>query len=128
MKIKLDENMPVSLVDLLVSLGYDTDTAVSEGLAGKDDDTVWSAAQNTERLLITQDLDFSDLRKFTPGHHHGVVIFRLQEPGWPAILNRARSVFETLPLEEWRGCLIIITQNKIRVRAVKGIAPDQHEL
>jgi predicted nuclease of predicted toxin-antitoxin system len=117
MRIKLDENMPASLMELLVSLGHDTDTAVSEGLAGKDDDIIWYAAQKAGRLLITQDLDFSDLRKFTPGRHHGVVLFRLQEPGWPAIVSRARSVFETLPLQEWRGCLVVITQHKIRVRA-----------
>lgn len=124
MRIKLDENMPASVLELLVSLGYDTDTAVSEGLAGKDDATIWRAAQEAGRLLITQDLDFSDLRKFTPGRHHGVVLFRLQEPGWPAILGRARSVFETLPLQEWRGCLVIVTQHKIRVRAPLATETD----
>jgi len=52
MKLKLDENMPASLVDALASLGYDTDTVPQEQLAGKDDATVWAAAQNAERFLF----------------------------------------------------------------------------
>ena len=117
MKIKLDENMPTSVGELLVSLGYDVDTAVSEGLAGTDDDTIWRAAQDSERLLVTQDLDFSDARKFVPGSHYGIVLFRLVEPGWPALVSRARFAFDRAAPEEWRGCLVIITQHKIRVLA-----------
>jgi len=116
MKIKLDENMPASLKGLLASLGHDTDTVVSEGLAGRDDSTIWSAAQEAGRLLVTQDLDFSDLRKFMPGTHNGVVLFRLQEPGWPALMSRAESVFSTIRVDDWAGCLVVVTQHKIRVR------------
>ena len=29
-------------------------------------------------ILITQDLDFSDIRKFQPGTHYGIVVVRLQ--------------------------------------------------
>ena len=66
MKIKLDENLPASLVDILHHFGHDADTAPSEGLAGKDDDTVWDATQAAGRFFITQDLDFSDVRRFAP--------------------------------------------------------------
>lgn len=120
MKIKLDENMPTSLKDLLLVLGHDTDTVVSEGLAGRDDDAVCNAAQDAGRMLITQDLDFSDVRKFIPGQHSGLVLFRLQEPGWPAILSRARTIFTQGSIEGWTGCLVIVTQHKVRVRRPSG--------
>jgi len=35
MRLKLDENLPISLVGELRTLGYDVDTAQSEGLAGR---------------------------------------------------------------------------------------------
>lgn len=73
MKIKLDENMPVALVADLVALGHEVDTAPGEGLAGKADSEVWRAAQTAGRFLITQDLDFSDVRSFAPGTHHGLL-------------------------------------------------------
>jgi predicted nuclease of predicted toxin-antitoxin system len=64
MKIKLDENLPAILADILDQLGHETDTVPSEGLAGSDDPHIWEAAQRAGRFLITQDLDFSDIRKF----------------------------------------------------------------
>lgn len=36
MRIKLDENLPLRLVRILVPLGHETDTVPQEGLAGKD--------------------------------------------------------------------------------------------
>jgi hypothetical protein len=37
MRIKLDENMPASLVLALQALGHDVDTVPGEGLAGEPD-------------------------------------------------------------------------------------------
>ena len=45
MNIKLDENLPHQLVQLLTDLGHDVDTVPDEHLAGRDDDVVWAAAQ-----------------------------------------------------------------------------------
>lgn len=53
MKIKLDENLPSSLVADLSALGHDVDTAPAEGLTGCPDPDVWRAAQTAERFLIT---------------------------------------------------------------------------
>ena len=63
MKFKLDENIPLDLARLLGSLGHDVDTVPQEALTGRPDSVVWSCAQEAERLLITQDLDFADLRR-----------------------------------------------------------------
>ncbi len=62
MRIKLDENLPTSLVESLVELGHDADSVQQEGLQGAPDPDVWAATQADERLLVTQDLDFSDVR------------------------------------------------------------------
>ena len=77
MKIKLDENLPFRLSTLLKGLGHDTHTVHDERLAGRPDNEIWQAAQTDSRFLITQDMDFSDLRKFAPGSHHGILLFAL---------------------------------------------------
>jgi predicted nuclease of predicted toxin-antitoxin system len=115
MRIKLDENMPEALVPILSDMGHDTDTAPQEGLAGQDDDAVWNAAQQAARLLITQDLDFSDINKFVPGTHHGILLLRLRDPGRLALLQIVKTLFETEPVETWSGCLIVATERKVRV-------------
>ena len=73
MKLKLDENLPVSLASRLRVLDHDVDTVRDEGLTGHDDSAVWAAAQEAGRFLVTQDLDFSDVRRFAPGTHRRVV-------------------------------------------------------
>ena len=77
MKIKLDENLPLRLSTLLSGLGHDAHTVHDERLAGRPDNEIWQAAQTESRFLITQDMDFSDLRKFAPGSHHGILLFAL---------------------------------------------------
>lgn len=80
MKIKLDENLPAVLAESLRNLGHDTQTTLDENLKGCDDSAIWCAAQSESRFLITQDLDFSDLRQFAPGTHAGILLVRLYEP------------------------------------------------
>lgn len=115
MKLKLDENLPESLLESLCALGHDTDNVRVEGLAGQADGTVWQAAQADGRFLVTQDLDFSDLRKFAPGTHAGLLLLRLRLPGRTALSRRLLEVFQTEPLAGWARCFVLVTDRKIRV-------------
>src|SRR5271165_1679879 len=94
MKIKLDENLPASLAVILSSLQYDVHTVGEENLTGGSDREVWDAAQRDARFLITQDLDFSDLRRFVPGTHCGILLVRLRSPDRASLIRRVRDVFE----------------------------------
>ena len=116
MKIKLDENMPSSLVAALSSLGHDVDTALAEGLARHSDPNVWRATQAAGRFLITQDLDFSDLRTFSPGTHHGILLVRLPQPGRLALRTRIAQLFENEQVEGWSRCFVVASGSKLRVR------------
>ncbi len=117
MKIKIDENLPASLVPILFKLGHDAETVPQEGMAGKPDDQIWKEVKKAGRFLITQDLDFSDMRQFAPGNHHGVLLVRLREPGRLALINRIRALFEVEKVEDWKGSLVIATDRKIRIRS-----------
>jgi predicted nuclease of predicted toxin-antitoxin system len=116
MKIKLDENLPNRLAQVLSGLGHDVDTVIDEGLASRNDDVVWQAAQYSGRLLVTQDLDFSDVRKFQPGTHCGLVLVRLRDPSRTALVERVRGLFASQPVETWTGCFVVATEHKLRVR------------
>jgi len=87
MRIKLDENIPRRLVEALTLLGHDVDTVEEERLTGSADPVVWAAAQREGRFLIPQDLDFSDVRRYQPGTHHGLLLVRLQAPGRNALID-----------------------------------------
>ncbi len=116
MKIKLDENLPETLQDVLKGLGHDADTVPSEGLGGSPDDAVWGAATRENRLLVTQDLDFSDIRKFAPGSHPGIVLVRLRTPSRSQLIRRVESAFSSCDPETWARCFVVLTDRKLRVR------------
>jgi predicted nuclease of predicted toxin-antitoxin system len=79
MRLKLDENLPASTAIRLRALGHDVHTVLEEGLSGRPDNDVWQAAQTEARFLVTQDLDFSDERRFAAGTHAGLLLVRLPD-------------------------------------------------
>jgi predicted nuclease of predicted toxin-antitoxin system len=93
MKLKLDENLPESLVEVLSSSGHDVDNVRIENIICQNDRNIWKAAQDNSRFLITQDLDFSDVRIFSPGSHHGLMLVRLRVPGRLALAARVGWAF-----------------------------------
>jgi len=115
MKIKLDENLPESLVERLASLGHDVDNVRMEGIAGQDDSVVWIAAQSEHRLLVTQDLDFSDVRKFPPGTHFGIMLVRLPVAGRLELTGRISEFFLQPEARDLVGCFVILSEHKFRI-------------
>lgn len=116
MKLKLDENLPESLLGELAALGQDVDNVRLEGLRNASDPAVWRAAQRSGRFLITQDLDFSDIRQFAPGTHHGLMLVRLRVPGRRALAARIAEVFRLDDSASWARCFVLLTDHKLRVR------------
>jgi predicted nuclease of predicted toxin-antitoxin system len=115
MQLKLDENLPAKLAPLLAALGHDVDTVPHEQLQGRSDPLVWQATQDAGRFLITQDMDFSDIRQFRPGTHRGILLLRLRTPGRTALTARLLSVFRSEDVETWHRCFVVATERKIRV-------------
>jgi predicted nuclease of predicted toxin-antitoxin system len=116
MKIKLDENIPYSLIPTLSELGHDVDSVLLEGLKSEPDDVVWRATTGSGRFFITQDLDFSDIRKYRPGTHPGVLVVRLRHPGRVALAERIAEVFRKEDTSTFSGSFVVLTERKLRVR------------
>jgi predicted nuclease of predicted toxin-antitoxin system len=115
MKIKLDENLPLDLAPMLRGLGHEVDTSQDEGLAGESDERVWQATQQESRFLITQDLDFSDLRKFRPGSHRGILVLRLDAPSQHSLIASVERIFRRENVVAWIRCLVVATEHRIRI-------------
>ena len=116
MKLKLDENIPGSLKAELAAIGHDVHSVVDEALVGGSDERIWTRCQEEERLLVTQDLDFSDSRKFKPGRHAGLLLIRLQNPGRAALIGLLKSIFERHDVETWKKCFVVVSETKIRIQ------------
>ena len=115
MIIKLDENLPPVLAVHLQHLGHDVDTVEDEGLSGSDDETLWRAVQAAKRFFVTQDLRFSDARKYAAGSHFGILVLRIGGLKMVEIVGRVSEIFQGYDVERWDRCLIVATEWKVRV-------------
>lgn len=115
MRIKIDENLPLSLARILFSLAHEVHTVPQEKLSGCDDRRLWETVQRESLFLITQDLDFSDIRKFAPGTHSGILLVRLRTPDRASLIQRVTQVFREENVTDWQGCFVVVSEHKLRV-------------
>ena len=115
-RVKVDEDLPRQIVDLLIASGYDAASVVSQGWTGIADEVLWSRIQQEGRWLITGDKGFADLRRFRPGSHAGVILLRPQEESRRAYLQLARAAFVELMLDDMAGALLVVTDRGVRIR------------
>jgi predicted nuclease of predicted toxin-antitoxin system len=116
MKIKLDENLSRHLKSSLERLGHGVHTAGEEGLLSMPDVKVAAAASSEGRMLFTLDVEFADLRKYPPGGHPGIVLFRPESFGPRAVNEFIEAFVRDTDLEKLRGCVVVAEPSRIRVR------------
>jgi len=116
LRIKLDENLSRHLKSKVSDLGYEVETVYDENLEGVDDTTIGSAAKAEGRVLFTQDIEFADLRKYPPGTHPGIILFRGKTRG-PILMNQlVLNFLEKYDLSTFAKCVVVVEEHQIRIR------------
>jgi predicted nuclease of predicted toxin-antitoxin system len=121
MHFKLDENLPPSTAELLRGLGHDVTTVYDQGLQGHNDPELLTACQGEGKVLLSLDLDFSNILVYPPERYAGLIVLRLHEPGPRAVLNLLRRVVPHLATVPVAGRLWIADERRIRIRLVGEI-------
>ena len=116
MNIKLDENLSISHVTLLKNIGHNAERVYDEGMSGWSDSKIWEAICKENKFFITLDLDFSDIRKFKPGTHPGILLIRSDNKGIKPVKKILHKVISEASLENFKGCLVVADKNKTRIR------------
>ena len=117
-RILLDQNVPQALSGWLKEKlpGWEIQHVNELGFQGKTDKFLFLWARENGAIIITYDEDFADSRLYPLGRHHGVIRLRV----WPTTIEQTQDAIErlivALPPSNWRDCLIIIDNQKIRVR------------
>ncbi|MEW5956134.1 MAG: DUF5615 family PIN-like protein [Chloroflexota bacterium] len=116
MKLFADECVYHITVKALRSWGHDVVTTQELNLVGKADKLQLEAAISQGRVLITNDLDFSNIRRYPPAHHSGIVVLKIR----PRVLNQVHTVLKRLldstSQESLQQTLVIVDRNKYRLR------------
>mgnify|MGYP001458474568 CR=1 FL=1 len=116
MNFKIDENLPHEFVDLLAAAGYSSETVAQENLTGADDAVVGRVCKEENRILLTLDLDFSDIRRYPPDAFPGFVVLRPNSQDKLHLIQVLRSVLPLLSTETVQNRLWIVDESGVRIR------------
>jgi predicted nuclease of predicted toxin-antitoxin system len=116
MKFKIDENLPAEIKHLLNQAGHDALTVKDQGLTGNPDTNLAAVCLGEDRVFITADLDFSDIRAYPPEKYPGIMVIRSDRQDKPTMVELFRPVLDLLSKEQVNRRLWIIEKDRVRVR------------
>jgi predicted nuclease of predicted toxin-antitoxin system len=116
-KFKLDENLPLEAAALLRDAGYDTATISDQQMTGNPDSKVASVCKDEDRVLVTLDLDFADIRLYPPADHAGIIVLRPGRQDKQSVLEVVERLIGVLGQEPVAGLLWIVDGKRIRIHA-----------
>lgn len=117
MKLKLDENLSRHLKPVLIELGHDFLTAADENLLSRPDTEIARAARNEHRMVLTLDIEFADLRKYPPGSHPGVILFRPLSLSPLSVNAFIADFIRRGELEKLASCIAVVDPVHVRIRS-----------
>lgn len=98
------------------SAGHDVATVLDQHLSGADDSQLANICKGQERILVTIDVGFADIRTYPPGEHAGIIVLRLRRQDKPhvlSVLDRLTAIFES---QNVSGRLWVVEDKRIRIR------------
>jgi len=116
MQFKIDENLPVEIANLLRDAGYDAKTVYDQQLTGVDDRALLNICKKENRILVTFDMDFSDIRTYPPQKEKGIIVLRVSNQSKQYVLKVFKRIMPLLKNEPLYQHLWIIEDARIRIR------------
>ena len=118
MRFKVDESLHVEVADLLRGQGYDALTVFDQGLRGRDDHDIADMCRSENRVILSLDLDFSNILMFPPENYPGLIVLRLRKKGRGAVRRVVTRITDHLNKEPLAGRLWIVDEHRIRIHRV----------
>ena len=115
MRFKLDENLPNEMAGLFAEAGHDAVTMLDQQMSGAEDADLAAICLSEGRILMTLDMDFTDIRAYPPGHYPGIVVFRLSRQSRNYLLEIGTGLLRKLT-PSLQGQLWIVEDTRIRIR------------
>ena len=116
LKFKVDENLPVEVGELLRAAGHDAVSVVDQGLRGWIDPGIAAICQAEERIIVSLDVDFANVRTYAPHDFPGILVLRLKRQDTPGVLLALKRAVRLLRFEPIEGRLWIVEEDRVRIR------------
>jgi len=116
MNFKIDENLPVEVAELLKKAGYDAITVSEQNLVGTSDINLANLCQKENRILVTLDNDFADIRTYRPDRFPGIIVMRLSLQDKPHVLEAFQRIIRLFDAEPIEHHLWLVEEERVRIR------------
>jgi predicted nuclease of predicted toxin-antitoxin system len=115
-RLKIDENLPQEVTMLLRENGYDAVSVFDQSMSGETDTIVFEVCQNEERVLVTLDLDFSNIQAYPPASASGMIVLRLGRQDKASVLDVMKRLIPVFETHAPNHKLWIVEEDRIRIR------------
>ena len=114
--ILLDQCVPAKFQRIIKTWGYDVDLLKQHIAPNSPDPDVIELAKNLDAVLLTIDLDFSNIIDYPPQDFQGIIVLRYDIRAETAVLNTLKQALADLYRDDLRQVLIIVDESKYRIR------------
>jgi predicted nuclease of predicted toxin-antitoxin system len=115
-KCKLDEDLPASAMKGLLHGKGDITSVSDQNLCGTKDSELWGIVQKENRIFITADRGFGDIRHYPPGSHYGILLLRPDEEGIDPLIELIKGLVASYSLDDLKGAICVVSPRGIRIR------------
>ena len=118
MRFVVDMGISVATVDRLRALGHDAVHLRERGLQQLPDEEILKLAHREQRILLTHDLDFSDLVAAAPSDLPAVILFRLRSMRPENVNRHLEAVLSEHEQTFLRPVVASVSEGRIRIRTL----------
>lgn len=116
MKLLLDQNICKEPLEFIRGLKIDAISTREIQLERADNKEILAVAKELDRIIITFNFDFSDIRSLQPGTNPGIIFLRIEPQTMEIVHPILKHLFSTIKWSELKNALTVVTNSKIRVR------------
>jgi predicted nuclease of predicted toxin-antitoxin system len=119
-KFKIDENLPVKLPIFCTLLIMMRQPSINRRSAVKPICVSREVCLAEGRVLVTLDLDFSDVHIYPPDRYPGFMVLRVLRQDKPHVMDVFRQAIALLQTETVEHRLWIVEETRVRIRGEEG--------
>jgi len=116
MRILADENIQELTLWFLRELGHDIHGVHEAGLKSTPDADVFQQAQQEQRIVLTYNGDFADIRDLAGKDHHGVIRLRIENQRIGYAHPLLKEALEKLQDMNLHNTLVTVMDDRLRIR------------
>jgi predicted nuclease of predicted toxin-antitoxin system len=115
MKVLLDMPVSATLISVLEAHGHEGVHASQLGLAQASDTELLTIARESERIIVTADLDFPRLLSLNSASEPGIIVFRGGNYSDTEMRELLDRVLQRVSVETLESSICIVDKKRIRV-------------